>query len=98
MNAARLLLTAALAVAASQVAADELTPDQIAAVQRDQQKAEAKVDAEHGNRKPSEMSPEERGQVAHQTANADQQVLDDHGVDRKQFARTTATLNLQQRQ
>jgi hypothetical protein len=76
---------------------EELTPEKIAAIRRDEQAAQAKVDAAYGNRKPSEMSPEER-----QKAIADQQsaaltVMEKHGVSDKDYARRVARLTLEER-
>lgn len=102
MTRARVRLATAVAVLAvlhsGSALADGPTPPEIAQIQHDQQAAEDKVNAEHGNRAPSEMSPEERRQVIQETAAADQKVLDDHKVDLKDYARTTAKLSLDQRQ
>lgn len=70
----------------------ELTPEKVAAIRRDEQQAEAKVNAEFGNRKPSEMSNEERSQAIGKQESASASVLEKHGVSAKEYARYTARM------
>lgn len=70
------------------LAADEpITPDQAAGIERQQQKAQAEVSAKYGNKKPTELSREERKALDQDLANADKKVLEKNGVDPKQWAR-----------
>lgn len=70
----------------------ELTPEKVAAIRRDEQQAAAKVNAEYGNRKPSEMSQEERRQAIQKQEAASAATLDKHGVSAKDYARYTARM------
>jgi hypothetical protein len=78
--------------------AQELTPEKIAAIRRDEQAAQAKVDAAYGNRKPSEMSNEERRQAARDQQTAGMGVLEKHGVSDKEYARHTARMRPEERE
>lgn len=70
--------------------ADEpMPPEQAAGIERQQQKAQAEVAARYGNKKPTELSPDERRAMAKEQANADKAVLEKAGVDPKQWARET---------
>ena len=53
-------LTLASLLAALVVHAEDLTPEQRAKLTRDQQKAAEAVEKKYGNKKPSELSSEER--------------------------------------
>jgi hypothetical protein len=64
-----------------------MAPEKSAGIEREQQKAQAEVTAKYGNKKPSELSRDERSQMAKDLANADKAVLDKNGVDPKQWAR-----------
>jgi len=88
---------AALAIAFALPASAELTPADLAAVQRDEQKAADAVAKQHGNKQPSEMTDEERAAVIHEQQAAVQGVLEKHGVDAKEYARRMATLDLDER-
>ena len=65
------------------------SPEDIAKIESEQGKATAEVDKKYGNRKPSEMSNDERKQMMKDKADAERAVLDKHGVDGKDFARTS---------
>ncbi len=73
--------------------AAELTPADVAKVEREQRKAVQAVDKAHGNRKHSEMTSAERATVIHEQAEAAQAVLDKKGIDRKELAGRTAKLS-----
>jgi hypothetical protein len=75
----------------------ELTPEKIAAIRRDEQAAQAKVDATYSNRKPSEMSSEERQQAIRDQQAAGQDVMAKHGVSDKDYARRVARLSQEER-
>jgi len=85
-------------LAASAVArAGEITPEQIARVKHDEKAAMDAVAARHGNRQPSEMGSEERGQVIHEQEAASRGALEKNKVDAKGYARREATLSLDER-
>ncbi|MBJ6763963.1 hypothetical protein JGU66_24590 [Myxococcaceae bacterium JPH2] len=87
------LAAACLALPASSRAEDSaLTPEKVAEIRRDESKAQAKVDAANGNRKPSELSSAERKEVIRQQSEASSQVLAKHGVSAKEYARYTARM------
>lgn len=93
-----LLVAAWVAMPGLALAEEELTPEKIAAIRRDEQAAKAKVDAAHGNRQPSEMSDEERAQVIQDQAAAAQGVMAKHGVSDKEYARHVARMPLEERE
>lgn len=66
--------------------ADE-PPSREAVIEREQQKAQAAVNAKYGNKKPTELSPEEREQLDKDQADAHKAVLEKNGIDPKQWAR-----------
>ncbi|NVJ22866.1 hypothetical protein HUW62_16725 [Myxococcus sp. AM011] len=89
------LLMAALLVLPGVAGADEggeLTPEKVAHIRRDEAAAMKKVDDEYGNRKPSEMSNEERGQATRKQSAATTSVLEKHGVTAKEYDRFTARM------
>ena len=69
-----LLVASWLAVPGLAVAED-LPPEKIAAIRRDEQAAQARVSAAYGNRKPSELSNEERRQIIQDQQDAGLAVL-----------------------
>lgn len=82
--AAALLAQAALAA--------ELTPQQLALIKREEQKALDQVNAAHGNKKPSEMSSEERRQIIEEQQRASSEVLEKYGVSTKEYAKATSNM------
>lgn len=89
------MLMAALLVLPGVAGADEggeLTPEKVAHIRRDEAAAMKKVDDEFGNRKPSEMSNEERGQAIQKQSAATTEVLEKHGVTAKEYDRFTAKM------
>lgn len=89
------MLMAALLVLPGVAGADEggeLTPEKVAHIRRDEAAAMKKVDEEFGNRKPSEMSNEERGQAIQKQSAATTAVLEKHGVTAKEYDRFTARM------
>ena len=89
MISMRLLALATLCAAVTAFAGDDLTPDQRAKLLNEQKKAAAAVEKKYGNKKPSELSPDERRAMAKEKAEAETQVLEKAGVDSKEFARST---------
>jgi hypothetical protein len=87
-----------LALLSTAAAAEDLTPERLAEIQRDEQKAIEKVNAAHGNKKPSEMDNEERRQVAQEQQSATQKVLDQHGVTPKAYARSSSAMSREERE
>ncbi len=61
-------------------------PEKAAAIERDQEKAQQDVAAKYGNKKPSDLSPEERREMSHDQADADKRVLEKHNVEPKEWA------------
>ena len=72
--------------------AGELTPEQVARVRRDEKAALERVNAAHGNRKPSEMDNAERRKVIQEQQEAVQEALENNGVTAKDYARHTARM------
>jgi hypothetical protein len=70
----------------------ELTPEKVAEIRRDETQARAKVDAEFGNRKPSEMSSEERALAIEKQQAASSSVMEKHGISAKDYARYEARM------
>ncbi|GMU61606.1 MAG: hypothetical protein AMXMBFR34_33690 [Myxococcaceae bacterium] len=68
-------------------ASEPIPPDQAAAIALDSRSAQAEVAKKYGNKKPSELSNDERKQMIRDQAEAEQKVLDKHGVDRSTWAR-----------
>ncbi|MCP3145158.1 hypothetical protein [Pyxidicoccus xibeiensis] len=70
----------------------ELSPEKVAQIRRDESQALSKVNDEFGNRKPSEMSNEERGEAVDKQQAASAAVLEKHGVSAKDYARYEARM------
>ncbi|RKH58073.1 hypothetical protein [Corallococcus aberystwythensis] len=89
-----LMLAASSLVLATPALAEEegLTPEKVAAIQRDEAAAQAKVNTEYGNRKPSEMSNAERGQSIRDQQTEAAKVMEKHGVSAKEYATYTARM------
>lgn len=89
-----LAVTVALASAA---AAEDLTPERLAALERDERAALDQVDAAHGRRPPREMPAEERAEMIRQQQDASRAVFERHGVDPKEYAVRAARLTPEER-
>ena len=88
-----MLAASSLLLAAPALAEDEgLTPEKVAAIQRDEAAAQAKVNNEYGNRKPSEMSNAERGQAIRDQQSEAAKVMEKHGISAKEYATYTARM------
>lgn len=85
-----MLLTCALVLT---FATGALTPEKAAEIQRDQDKAMAKIDAKFGNKKPSELTPDEKREIVKARADAEKESLDKAGVSAKEWARYTGTMD-----
>jgi hypothetical protein len=86
-----------LALVASTAFAKDLDPTEAVQIEREQEAATKKVNAAHGDKKPSEMDPEERAQVIDEERKARLEVLDRHGVSDKEFSRYQGKLTPEQR-
>lgn len=69
------------------VADEPIAPEKAAAIEQAEQKAQAEVAAKYGNRKPTELSREERKSLDKDMADASNKVLEKNGVDPKAWAR-----------
>jgi hypothetical protein len=93
-----LLVASWLALPGLAVAEEELTPEKLAKIHRDEQAAQAKVNAAYGNRKPSEMTNEERAQATQDQQAAGLAVLEKHGVSDKEYSRHVAQMPPEERE
>lgn len=93
----RSLSAAALLLCGAAAHAGDLSPEQVAKIQADEQEAQQKVSAAHGNRSPAEMDPDERKQMAAEQRKASQEVMEKNGVSAKDFARASATMSREER-
>jgi len=94
-----LLLVSWLAAPGIALAQDEgLTPEKIAAIRRDEKAAQDKVNQAYGNRKPSELSSEERRQVIQDQQKAGRDVMSKHGVSDKEYSRQVARMGREERE
>ena len=91
-----LILAAALASLTAH-AGDDLNPENMAKIQSEQTKASEAVDKKYGNKKASELSPDERKAMSREKGEAERAVLDKHGVDSKSFARANAKMSREDR-
>jgi hypothetical protein len=69
------------------VADEPISPEKSAKIEQAEQKARAEVTAKYGNRKPTDMSAEERKSLDKDLADASKQVLEKNGVEPKAWAR-----------
>ena len=90
-----LLLSTWLSVPAVAVAED-IPPEKLARIRRDEKAAMERVSKAHGAKKSSELSSEERRAIIEEQQQAIQAVMDKHGVSRKDYARQTARMGPQQ--
>lgn len=77
--------------------ADDLTPEKRAKLQHDQQKAAEAVEKKYGNKKPSELSSDERKSLMKEKAAAEREVLEKAGVDSKEFARSGSKMSREEK-
>jgi hypothetical protein len=76
--------------------AEDLPPEKLARIRREEKEALEKVNAAHGGKKSSELSTAERRQIIQEQQQALQGVMDKHGVSRKDYARQTARMGPKQ--
>lgn len=82
----------AVALLAQVALAAELTPQELALIKREEQKAVEQVNAAHGNKKPSELSSEERRQIIEEQQRASREVLEKYGVSPKDYAKASSNM------
>lgn len=75
-----------LLVLGSAAVADELPPEKVAQIQAEQEKAGKAVEKKYGDKLPSELTNEERGQIIRETQAAAAEIFEKHGVSPKDFA------------
>lgn len=75
----------------------QVTPEQLAQVQVDREKAMAEVHKKYGDRQPSELSQDERREMIKDVREAEEKVLEKNGVDPKELARYEAKQSLDDR-
>lgn len=97
MPAMRLFL-AALVLSSSLAFADELSPNQAATIERERKAALDEVNKKFGNKKPSELSNDERRQLISEQQQAVNKVYEKNGVTAKEFSKYEATASGSQRQ
>jgi len=78
---------AVVAVAPRAARAQDISTQDVAAAEREEKAALAKVEAAHGNKPPQEMSAEERAQIIREQQEASQAVYARHSLDTKAFAK-----------
>lgn len=79
------------------LAADDLSPEKAAKVQKDRDQAMADVQKKYGNKKSSELSSDERREMIRDQRAAEAGVLEKNNVDAKEFARYEAKMSLNDR-
>ena len=76
---------------------DELTPEKSAKIEREKTKALDAVDKKYGNKKPSELSNDERREVIRDHATAEREVLEKNGTSAAAYTRYTGHMNREDR-
>ena len=94
----RTLFVCVLLAGFGALAGDDLSAEKMGQLEHEQQKAAAAIDKKYGNRKPSEMSNDERREMIREKSAAEQQVLDKNGVDKKDYVRAQAHMNKEGRE
>lgn len=79
-------LVVGLGVSAAARAQSDISLQEIAAAEREEKAALAKVEAAHGNKPPQELSPEERAQIIREQQEASRAVYEQRSLDTKGFA------------
>jgi hypothetical protein len=93
MSLMRSLFVSVLLLGFSAFAGDELSPEKLGQLEHEQNKAAAEVDKKYGNKKPSELSSDERREMIREKAAAEQAVLDKNGVDKKDYVHAQTRMN-----
>lgn len=91
------LVLAALTLAVPAFAGDDLDPEKAAKIERDTEKALEKVDQKWGNKKPSQLTSDERKQVIADRAAAEREVFEKHNVDAKTYTKYTSRQTKEER-
>src|SRR5438477_77615 len=89
-----LLATLLVSLTAS---AQDLNPAKAAQIEHDQQKKYDDIDKKHGNKLSSEMSSDERRDIIHERAAAEQEVFEKQGVSGKDYTKYVTKMGLDDR-
>ncbi len=89
-------MTCSLVAVCLSLSLGEFDASRAAAIERDQAKENAAVNAKYGNKKSSELTPDERRQMIKDQADAEQKVLDKYGVSQKDWIRQQAARSREQ--
>lgn len=98
MSLMRALFVSVLLLGFSAFAGEELSPEKLGQIEHEQNKAAAEVEKKYGNKKPSELSQDERRQMIKDKAAAEQAVLDKNGVDKKDYVHAQTRMNRDDRE
>jgi hypothetical protein len=93
----RSLIALALLLGGVARAGDPLSPKELAAVDRELGKQIREVEKKYGNKKTSELTPEERRGYSRDRAAAEQKVLEKHGVDPRTYGHRIGRLSRTER-
>lgn len=89
-------MTCSLVAVCLSLSLGEFDAARAASIERDQAKENAAVNAKYGNKKSSELSPDERRQLIKEQADAERKVLDKYGVSQKDWIREQAMRSREQ--
>lgn len=93
----RSTLFLALLLAGAAHAADPLSPKELAVVDREMGKEMGEIEKKYGNKKPNELTLEERRGYTHDRSAAERKVLDRLGVDAKAYTNRVGKLSRSER-
>jgi hypothetical protein len=79
------------------LADDDLTPDKAAKIERDKSKAMDAIDKKYGNKKPNELSSDERKAIAQERSAAEHQALEKNGSSEKAYTRYQSKMSKEER-
>ncbi len=91
------LFTLVLVLSGWSARAQDLDPAKAAQIEHDQQKLYDEIDKKHGNKKPSELSQDERREIIRERAQAEESVFEKQGVDRKSYTKYITKMGLDDR-
>lgn len=93
----RRLLVLGVMLVAGASAAQKLTPELVAKIEREKTEALQEIDKKYGGKKPSQLSSDERRSIIAEQAAATAGVLDKNGVSAKDFDRYQAKQSMPER-
>lgn len=91
------LMLVLLLLGVSSTVLAELDPQKAAKIAADREAALADVQKKYGNKKPSELSNDERRAMMKEQSDAESKVLNDNGVNAKEWSRYEATQSREDR-